>query len=127
MMKSNFKWNGEALLKVGVDAAWEGIAAAAIYYENAVKLALNVSNPRPHTTPSLPGEPPRKRTGFLQANIRHHLDKTKLTALVGVTENAKYGLFLELGTRAMEARSFLLSTLKRTLPQLQALARSKWS
>ena len=126
MMRSTLKWNGDGFLGVGVDASWDGIRAAAIYYENAVKRALNKSNPRPYKTPSLKGEPPRKRTGFLQGNVTHDFDKTKLTARVGVSVNAKYGLFLEFGTRVMKPRPFLESTLQAVWPQLQALVRSKW-
>ncbi len=77
MMRSTFRWNGPDALQVGIDASWEGIQAAAIYFENAVKIRLNVSNPRPHTTPSRPGEPPRKRTGSLQGNIRHEFDRDR--------------------------------------------------
>lgn len=75
-----------------------------------------------YRTPSKPGEPPHKRTAALQGGVQYELDKPKLTGRVGVVANVRYGLFLELGTRKMAARPFLLATLRKVWSQLQALA-----
>lgn len=107
-----------------VAAAWEGLLRAVVYYHSALLAALNVSNPRPHETPSPPGQPPRKRTGWLQRNVLYETDEKAGLARVGITKNARYGLFLELGTGRMAARPWLLATLQRVWPRMQALAGS---
>lgn len=102
--------------------SWDRIRRLVIYFWTAVENALNVSNPRPYKTPSKPGEPPRKRTGFLQANVKYELDKQAMAGRVGIAANAKYGVYLEMGTRWMAARPWLLATLTKILPQLQVIA-----
>lgn len=65
-----------------------------------------------YLNPSKPGEPPRKRTGWLQRNVVYDVDKQRLSARVGLTVNAKYGIYLELGTSRMHPRPWLLATAK---------------
>lgn len=102
-------------------AAWENVLRAAVVFQTQVLQALNVSNPRPYKTPSAPGEPPRKRTGFLQANVQLDVDEANLTARVGILANAKYGAYLEFGTRKMKPRPFLSLVLGKFGQQLAAL------
>lgn len=71
--------------------------------------------------PSRPGEPPRKRTGWLQRNVSYEVDREELTARLGMTSAAPYGLFLDVGTRGMEARPFLVSTAKECLPRMRRI------
>jgi hypothetical protein len=78
-----------------------------------------------YPSPSKPGEPPRKRTGWLQRNVVYEIDGRKNTARIGVTAGAKYGAFLELGTRRMRARPWLLATLERVRPELAAILGGK--
>ena len=78
-----------------------------------------------YARPSRPGEPPRKRTGWLQRNVVYAIDETTLTSRIGVRANAKYGLFLELGTRHMRPRPWLFVTAQRVLPQMRALLRAE--
>ncbi|MCC6421631.1 MAG: hypothetical protein IT429_25710, partial [Gemmataceae bacterium] len=68
-------------------------------------------------------EPPRKRTGWLQRHVQYRLDREQSRGVVGVAAQAPYGLALELGTKNMAARPFLLSTLEKYREQLQAIAR----
>jgi hypothetical protein len=100
---------------------WRGDEALAFFWQACVQ-TLNVSNPRPYDTPSKPGEPPRKRTGWLQRNVLYELDEKTLSGRVGITRNARYGLYLELGTRRMAARPWLLATLQKVEKQLNAIA-----
>ena len=114
------------------EALFPRVLRAAVYYHTKVLEALNkpnsgvtVKGKRRYLSPSLPGEPPRKRTGWLQRNVLYEVNQKAGTVRVGVTQNAKYGLYLELGTRRMQARPWLLSTLRQLLPVLQVLMRSK--
>ena len=74
----------------------------------------------PH--PSKPGEAPRKRTGWLQRNLKWEVDEEGV-GRVGVVANAKYGLYLELGTSRMKPRPFLLATLQAHFSAVQALVK----
>lgn len=121
-MKATLKWNGPGVLAEIHAKSWEGIQRAVAFYHTKLLEALNVSNPRPYTTPSKPGEPPRKRTGWLQRNVAYELDEAKGEARIGVRENAKYGAYLELGTRFMKARPWLVATLKKHWNTIKALA-----
>ncbi len=120
----------------------DNLARAVAYYHSKLMETLNTPNTGQRVTsrtrrtpsgrrasstiylnPSKPGEAPRKRTGWLQRNVVYSLDRASLTGTVGCTVNAKYGLYLELGTRTMAPRPWLLATLKRYTPQLQNLLR----
>lgn len=61
---------------------------------------------------SKPGEPPRAQTGRLRASITHWLHPKLSIARVGT--NVKYGKFLELGTRRMKPRPFMLPALAKS-------------
>lgn len=67
--------------------------------------------------PSKPGEPPRKRTGWLQRHVLMEFaeakagNQTLMASRTGVGRNAIYGLYLELGTRRVKPRPWLVATL----------------
>ena len=121
MMNVNGNWNGDAAYREVVDAGWSNLVRAVVFYWTALQNSLNVSNPRPYHTPAPPGDPPHKRTGFLAANVVYELEKEYLLARVGVLRNALYGMFLELGTRFMAPRPWLLATLEKVKTQMQAI------
>ncbi len=75
-----------------------------------------------YPNPSKPGEPPRKRTGWLQRNVVYQFFDGGLRSRVGLTQNAEYGIYLEIGTSRMEARPWLFATAERMAPQLAAIA-----
>lgn len=117
-------------LKVRPDAsalvqakAVELLKRIVVHYHTALLATLNESNPRPYTTPSALGDPPRKRTGWLQRHVLFEFGPGGLSARVGVAMSARYGLYLELGTRKMKPRPWLVSTLKAEMPRLKQLAK----
>jgi hypothetical protein len=105
--------------------AAQKLLAVAAHFVTVHMGFLNVSNPRPYVTPSKPGEYPRKRTGFGQRSVLFQPSSVTgvisegLKVRVGYLANAKYMLILELYRR----RLGLLETLRRTKPQLQAIAK----
>ncbi len=119
VMKAGHSWNGNGAAGFVKGIAWEGILRATVYFWQQCQQTLNVSNPHPYKTPSLPGEPPRKRTGFGQSSVTYETDKASLTTRVGILSVAKYMATLEL----FRNRPWLLATLKKTLPMLQAMVR----
>ena len=121
MVNVTSKWNGAEAYKFVIDAGMGGIIRATEFLYGHLLQVLSVSNPRPYTTPSAPGEPPRLRTGFLRKNVVREYDHANLSSRVGVTENAFYGAILELYMN----RPWLLVTVQRLMPQLQALFKSE--
>lgn len=122
MMKATLKWHGEeARLKV-IATGWQYLVRAVVEYHTLLLKTLAVPNPRPYLTPSRPGEPPRKRTGAGQSGVQYELDEATHSARVGVLKNVVYMLYLELGTRRVAARPWLLATLKRNLAKLSDIA-----
>lgn len=121
--------------------AWEGIQRATVYYWLKLEEVLSTPNTGErrksrfrktpsgraagytvYPDPSRPGEAPRKRTGFGQRNVVYQLDRASLSSKVGVRQNAKYMLYLELGTRRIQPRPWLVATLDTHRERLKALA-----
>ena len=126
-------YNGAEAYATVVAMSWEAIQRMVVYYHMKLQEAVGISaGPKRvnrqrgkgsytiYTNPSKPGEPPRKRTGYGQKNILYDFDKPNLSARVGVTRNAHYMAILDL----FRNRPWLLSTLRRILPQLKALAKT---
>lgn len=137
MIQSRLSWFGDEARRQVLEATWEGLVYATNCFLDRLHEELNVSNPgqrkkRTRDTskgkkgssytiypePSRDGEPPRARTGYLRKNVQSEYDEPNLSTRVGLTVNAIYGLFLELGTKHMAARPWLLATLKKFLPQI---------
>lgn len=104
---------------------WEAIQRCTVLLWTECVRAVGVPNPRPYTTPSREGEPPRLRTAHGQRNIAYDLDQTKGVGRVGVRMNAKYMAMLDRGTRHTRPRPWLLFTARKIWPRLQALAQGK--
>jgi hypothetical protein len=75
-----------------------------------------------YPNPSKPGEPPKLRTGFGARNVVMEFDKAGMAGRVGVTSNAMYMFYLEVGTRRIERRPWLLSTLLKHAETIGKLA-----
>jgi hypothetical protein len=142
MIELGVTWEGDTYLEGLEERAWEALARATVYLHTRCMEALNVSNPREYVlsktqktksgkakrvgvyrSPSKPGEPPRKRTGWLQKNVRYELDRERLKGRVGIGTNAKYGAFLEIGTKRLKARPWLWATAQAHLHQLRSIVR----
>ncbi|MEK7767082.1 MAG: hypothetical protein AAB368_12670, partial [bacterium] len=64
-------WGVEARAYPEVNATANDLVRTVVFFHTGLQLVLNKSNPRPYKTPSKPGEPPRKRTGFGQRNVQY--------------------------------------------------------
>lgn len=132
MIQATFRpAQGSPLEAIAAESFAAVMRAAALFHEGVLE-ALNVPNTGQrkkgrtvYPSPSAPGQPPRKRTGWLQRNVVYQADRAAGTVKVGVTVNARYGAFLEAGTRRVRPRPFLLATLDRMRPQLEAAARGE--
>jgi hypothetical protein len=122
VIDSKLVWHGDEAMKEVRANTWEKIQRMVVFFHTELLAVLNKPNPPPYANSSKPGEPPRKRTGWLQRNVLYELDEKKLEGRIGITKNAIYGLFLELGTKTMAARPWLFATLARLMPQLKAMA-----
>lgn len=70
--------------------------------------------------PSLPGDPPHTDTGRLRNSISHGVEDRgmgKLVAIVG--SNVEYAPYLELGTKRMAARPFLLRAIEEKQTEIR--------
>lgn len=114
----SISWNAGGVLKKNAGDMKGRLMVAAVYLQRQVRESLQVAGPtktHPEREPSKPGEPPRKRTGTLAANIIYEVDAGRLTAYVGVAKFGKdgkpirYARALELGyaPRGLEERPYL--------------------
>jgi len=99
-------------------ATASGIKRATVFLHTKCREATNKPNSGErrgksfvYPNPSAPGEPPRKRTGWGQRNIAWEFDERKIVGRVGVNKAAMYMIFLELGTRFIAPRTWLVATL----------------
>jgi hypothetical protein len=120
-----------------------GLRKAAVFLHARVRAATNVQNTgtrrrrkrktvaggkgsgyTTYDNPSKPGEPPRKRTGIGHSNIVWESNDSRHNPAVriGVNRTGIYMIFLELGTRTIEARPWLLATLRRYWRTIARLA-----
>lgn len=75
--------------------------------------------------PSLPGEPPRKRTGVGQQSIQMEVDSGIPAGRVGVQNAGKYMIYLNFGTRQIAARPWIEATLVKEKAVMAALLKAK--
>lgn len=122
MLQSKLSWHGDAATRAILDAAYEAILRATVLFWKSLQQALSVPAGwlGRQRAGSRPGEPPRKRSGWLQRHVVYEQDKANLTTRVGLLANALYGLHLELGTKNILPRPWFLATLRRLLPSLSA-------
>jgi hypothetical protein len=141
-MSITIKINDKEFEKALKSATAEGIARATQQLHTLCKLAVGkpntgVSVPVKRRTPggnkrtrtiypnpSKPGEPPRVRTGFGRANIVREINIPAMAGRVGVRKNALYMIYLDLGTRTISRRPWLVATLLKNKPLLVRLIKT---
>jgi len=144
-MSKNFqyKWHGDEFNRQLRKSTAVGLKLAAVFFHARCRAAVNVINTgtrrkrtrdtaggkkgSQYTTydnSSKPGEPPRKRTGVGQSNIKweYNDDKRDPAVRVGVTKKGLYMIFLELGTKTVLPRPWLLATLTKFWRMIGKLA-----
>lgn len=142
MSKPIVKVRDKELIAAVKKASADGIARATVFCHTQAKLLVNIPNtgrrvkikrpvPGGNTTsrtvydsPSQPGEPPRKRTGWGQRNIVFQVDRKKASGRYGVTKNGLYMFYLELGTRHVAPRPWMLQALLRNKQAVIALLKT---
>lgn len=112
--------NDRELIQALEKATADGLAVATEHYRDQLKIAVNKPNTGTpgrgrtiYNNSSKPGEPPRKRTGRGQRGIVREINRKKIAARVGVTRNAIYMFYLEMGTSRVARRPWLMSTLNK--------------
>lgn len=72
--------------------------------------------------PSNPGEAPRVQFGNLQKSVLMNVFESEMRVRIGVPKNTIYGFWLEVGTKKIKPRPWMLATLREQLPTLGRLA-----
>ncbi len=120
VFRSVVKWYGpEFVAKLEKHEA-DNVKRACIYLSGQVKQVLSTKSgpcnenrdepiPESEFERSKPGEPPRLQCGELRRSITWELDEGRMVGRVGT--NKIHGRYLEDGTKYMDKRPFLSSTL----------------
>lgn len=110
----------------------DGLAAAGLHLMAKQKQALSVSAHRGRGPggivyeASKPGESPRLRKGTLRQSVTMQLDRVALIARVGVPRTTIYGFWLEVGTRWIKQRPWMIRTLEQEMAVISKLAGAEW-
>lgn len=139
-MASKLEWNGKEFEQQLRNATATGLKRAGTFYWQKCREAVSRPNtgvsvkvmyPRKggnkrtrtiYPNPSKPGEAPKLRTGFGRRNIVVNHDPRGRYTRVGVTANGMYMFFLEVGTRKIARRPWLLKTLMDNQAMIGKLA-----
>ncbi len=143
-MASGMKWNGAKFKQELERATWEGLTRAGQFYHTRCQILVKQpntgrsipvkrrtpgGNKRTRTiypNPSKPGEAPRLRTGFGRKSIVVNFLKASKSVRVGVTANGIYMFYLEVGTRHIARRPWLMRTLVDNREMIGRLAANRW-
>lgn len=111
------KWFGKPFFsftkkQVHLRMGWVGVLL-----ERAVK--RNLSNATRSLGPSPPGGFPHTDTGYLRQSIFFEVTKAGRSVIVGTP--VIYGLYLEVGTKKMAARPFLVPTLNQNKAKIHQI------
>lgn len=106
------------------EAAARRLLAVAVTAQTELKRRLNVSNPRPHKTPSKPGEWPKKRTGWGQGHVFYQPSTlgevvNTLSVRLGYGVSAAYMLYLSGQRLKRKGLKDLLREIRPLLAKLQ--------
>lgn len=126
-MMATVKWFGPQVKVAVGDEVHKRIRLVLIHLQNyarrKVSRAQKTSGKGLKQTglqPSQPGEYPKKVLGFLRRNIRYTINKRpRIIGRFGT--NVKYGKHLELGTRKMRRRPWLMRTLVENMSTMRQI------
>jgi len=139
-MATKLKLNGKKLVKELTVKSKNGLKRATVFYHAECRRAVSkpntgVSVPVQRQTPggnkksrtiypnpSKPGEAPRLRTGQGQRGIVFEFSEDGMSSRVGVTKAAMHMFYLEVGTRRVARRPWLLATLEKNQNTIGKLA-----
>ena len=130
------KFHDEEFKRELLRATAEGLNAASIRFRDLCQQAVNKSNTHVKKSKrtrriyylnmhnAFAGQPPFLRTGHGRDQIiwESNSDPKDPRTRVGVTKNGIYMIYLELGTRRIRPRPWLLETLKKHAKMLGRLA-----
>ena len=124
-MASQLRWFGKEFDRQLKAATFTGLNRAGTFYHAKCREAVSVPNTGKrvkrklgngtytiYPNPSQPGEAPRLRTGFGQKNILKENNKERMWVRVGVGANAEYMANLEVGTKTVARRPWMIPTLR---------------
>lgn len=116
---SNFKFKAdlEKLWGAVDKASRKVLVRQGAIVEREAKRLVSQGGGKAHV-PSKPGKPPHVQTGVLRSSIAFAIDTAAFEPTVLVGPTAKYGKYLEFGTRKMAARPFMRPALTNTENQL---------
>jgi hypothetical protein len=139
-MSMRLKWRGDEFGQRLHNATSDGLKRATVYYHTQARQAVSKPNSGVrvpvmrrtpggnkksrtiYPNPSKPGEPPKLRTGQGQRGVIMEFDESEPAGRVGISRNAKHMLYLELGTRRVRRRPWLVETLRKHLAAIGKLA-----
>lgn len=109
-----FKWKGGIINQKMHQAIGEAMDSQGSRLVWRIRRVLNT----PYPPASTPGNPPHKRTGTLRKSVYHEVNRRRLSLRIKIDKVAFYWIFLEYGTRNMEARPFLGVTFDAMRPTI---------
>ena len=125
------RWYGDRLVRRLQGRARYAVRRAAEFLKADIKIAFpgsgvsggrrGVSKREREKHRSKPGEIPHVQSGHLKDSIEYEMLPDGMTARIGPTTIAKYGLYLERGTPRMAARPFLRPALRRNRMRLRRI------
>jgi len=128
-MAVKLKIHDKQLKKKLRNATSSGLQRATVFLHSKCREATNKPNSgvrrngrTVYPSPSSPGEPPRKRTGWGQRHIVWEFDKKRIAGRVGIMKAGIYMIYLELGTRHIAKRPWLVETLNKHKRMIGLLA-----
>lgn len=102
-MAYSVEWNGKAVERKIRDESRKRMEAATILVANRAKILIS----EPYPPPSMPEEPPHRRTGRLRSSVAREIIWDGQSWIGRVGSNVEYAKWLELGTSRMAARPWL--------------------
>lgn len=116
-MAYSIEWYGDKVKKNIEAEARKRMEAATVVVANRAKVLIS----EPYPPPSVPGEPPHRRTGRLRASVSREVVWEGAQWVGRVGSNVKYAKWLELGTSRIAARPWLRRALIEMREQVKRI------